>query len=200
MTCPDHASPVDDCCGCAGRWDRAMAERSIETYDITGIARATLRMAIAEIDRLSAVVGVGDQLAGRLLAERDALIVARNADRTEWMTTYATMRAEIEALRCGDLDAFHDGELAPDRAERFRTHLATCEACQAGLQDLVVLAAIASAPPQEPWAPEQCIAAIACPREDCGAAIGERCKTDRPLHVERWDAWRAAGFPARSEA
>jgi hypothetical protein len=42
------------------------------------------------------------------------------------------------------------------------------------------------------WAPEACTNAIACPR--CGAEIGQRCATDRPLHVERWDAWRAVRF------
>jgi hypothetical protein len=32
--------------------------------------------------------------------------------------------------RCTDLDAFFDGELAADQADRFRHHLPTCERCQ----------------------------------------------------------------------
>lgn len=44
------------------------------------------------------------------------------------------------------------------------------------------------------WAPQACTAAIACPLSDCAAPRGERCLTDRPLHLERWDAWAASGF------
>jgi len=42
------------------------------------------------------------------------------------------------------------------------------------------------------WAPVACTNAIACPV--CPAQPRERCNTDRPLHLERWDAWKAAGF------
>lgn len=38
------------------------------------------------------------------------------------------------------------------------------------------------------WAPQQCTASIACP--ECHAKTGERCATDRPFHLARWDAWR----------
>lgn len=48
------------------------------------------------------------------------------------------------------------------------------------------------------WAPQLCTNAIACPR--CAAQAGERCLTDRPLHLERWDAWAASGFAKRKEA
>lgn len=44
------------------------------------------------------------------------------------------------------------------------------------------------------WAPQACTEAIACPVLTCSAPRGERCKTDRPLHLERWDAWAATGF------
>lgn len=174
-----------------------------------------LEAALAETDRLKTVVDVGDLLAGRLLAERDALAVARNTDRTEWMATYATMRAEIDRLteelshatshdgdwlskasrsmcetvlgdrdalrakvrdleawgrnevqrandtatyvlaerdariaalealvaklRCGDLGAFHDGELSPEREAAFREHLTRCSTCEAGLLPLMQL-------------------------------------------------------------
>lgn len=46
----------------------------------------------------------------------------------------------------------------------------------------------------ETWAPVACTNAIACPVLTCKASPGERCATDRPLHFERWDAWRAMGF------
>jgi hypothetical protein len=42
------------------------------------------------------------------------------------------------------------------------------------------------------WAPQLCTRSIACPR--CGAPAGESCLSDRPLHLERWDAWQATGF------
>jgi hypothetical protein len=48
------------------------------------------------------------------------------------------------------------------------------------------------------WAPVACTNAIACPV--CPARRRERCATDRPLHLERWDAWKAAGFQPASEA
>jgi hypothetical protein len=82
------------------------------------------------------------------LVEIGRIAVARNADRTEWMETYETMRAELQVLRCGDLDAFHDGELAPGREIAFRAHLATCSVCEAGLQDLMIVGAIASTAPR----------------------------------------------------
>lgn len=44
------------------------------------------------------------------------------------------------------------------------------------------------------WAPQACTSAIACPLPDCKATPGERCMTDRPLHLERWDAWAASGY------
>jgi hypothetical protein len=42
------------------------------------------------------------------------------------------------------------------------------------------------------WAPQLCTASIACPA--CLAQAGERCKTDRPLHLERWDAWAKTNY------
>src|SRR4051812_250293 len=85
-----------------------------------------------------------------LRREVEALTVARNADRTEWMTTYATMRAELEALRCGDLGLFFDRQLSPDRAAAFRIHLATCTRCDAGLLDLAQSKASMKAAKPEP--------------------------------------------------
>lgn len=103
MTCSDHVCPLPDCIGCLGRWDRDAVHRVLDEYLPYGIAKATIRGALAEIDRLVAVIDVGDQLAGRLLAERDALTVARNADRTEWMATYETMRGRIAELEAESL-------------------------------------------------------------------------------------------------
>lgn len=207
MTCTDHPTPVEDCCGCAGRWDRAMAERALETYSISGIERAMLRMAIREIDRL--IAALPNWSYTELLAQRDALIasdvaaraevarltterlgavsevdqlrkrcaglermigterdatalrarirsqrarheVEREADLDEAATTYAAMAAEIEVLRCGDVGAFHDGELSPERAAAFRDHLMRCASCQREVENLGTVAAIASAPPREP--------------------------------------------------
>lgn len=127
-------------------------------------------------------------------AEINALAVARNQDRTEWMTTYATMRAEIEILRCGDVDAYFHGELSPERRAAFEPHLGRCATCQSEIDALLQVTWVIDSPPREPWAPQGCTDSIACPLVECAAQPGERCKTDRPVHVERWDAWKAAGF------
>jgi cellulose synthase operon protein C len=47
---------------------------------------------------------------------------------------------------CLDLVAFADGELDPERAAAFRTHLASCAACRAGLVEAVQLATRLAAP------------------------------------------------------
>lgn len=128
MTCRDHAEPVEGCCGCAGRWDRAMAETVLA--GMHGIEAATLRMAIAEID------GLVDVLVG----ERRH----RAADLAEWRATYEAMRAEIDALRCGDLAPYFDGELSAERRDAFCAHLARCKACEAGLLGLMQQDAVVS--------------------------------------------------------
>lgn len=53
----------------------------------------------------------------------------------------AELEALVEALRCGDLVAFADGELAPDRGEAFRSHLVGCKSCQDDLEADMQLAA-----------------------------------------------------------
>ena len=40
---------------------------------------------------------------------------------------------------CDGLDAFFDGELAPEEAAAFREHLGGCADCQAQLHDLLQL-------------------------------------------------------------
>lgn len=44
-------------------------------------------------------------------------------------------RQEIVTGSCDDLIAFSDGELGPERAEAFREHMRSCEACRDGLVD-----------------------------------------------------------------
>jgi anti-sigma factor RsiW len=43
---------------------------------------------------------------------------------------------------CEDLEAFVDGELSPELAERFRQHLPDCEPCQRGFTQLLQLEAL----------------------------------------------------------
>jgi hypothetical protein len=63
----------------------------------------------------------------------------------------AELEALVETLRCGDLGAFHDGELETARADAFRAHLAGCERCGRELLELMQVVAIASTPtPREP--------------------------------------------------
>jgi anti-sigma factor RsiW len=42
---------------------------------------------------------------------------------------------------CDNLTAFSDGELSAREAAEFRAHLATCDACEAGLLEQVTLVA-----------------------------------------------------------
>ena len=149
------------------------------------IVRARKRYAATGVVGTADALDMADQLAAAR-AEIEALTVAHNADRTEWMTTYEAMRAEntrlteelahatcadgdwlskasrrmcetvmgdrdalrakvreleelVEALRCGDLGPFYDGELAPDRAAAFREHIARCKDCQADMRVDVLL-------------------------------------------------------------
>jgi hypothetical protein len=93
------------------------------------------------------MLGERDALRGKVrehAAEIEALTIARNTDRTEWIATYDTMRAEIEALRCGDLGAYFDGELSSERRDAFDRHLATCKTCAEGLLGLMQQSAIVS--------------------------------------------------------
>jgi hypothetical protein len=109
MPCLFHPEPSEYCMTCLGRWDRVLAERLLREGCTIPMLAAALRLAIATIDQ----------------HEREATI------------TFEAMAAEIEALRCGDLVAFSDGELAPDRADAFRLHLGACTKCGAGLHGLM---------------------------------------------------------------
>lgn len=51
----------------------------------------------------------------------------------------AELEVEVEVLRCGDLVAFTDGELDPDRAEAFRRHLGRCQPCAGTLPEAMAL-------------------------------------------------------------
>ena len=55
---------------------------------------------------------------------------------------------------CERLDAFVDGELAPEEREAFAAHLATCAECQREMHDLMMLQALAEthAPARRPAA------------------------------------------------
>ena len=45
----------------------------------------------------------------------------------------------MSMTRCDDLIEFVDGELDPERAAGFRTHLTTCESCRACLVEALQL-------------------------------------------------------------
>lgn len=113
MTCRYHDEPVETCMSCLGRWHGPLAQRLLREGASAASLASALRFAIAEITLLEGV---------------------RDGDCIEVATTYATMRLEIEALRCGDLVKFLDGELDPARADAFRFHLGTCESCQRDLE------------------------------------------------------------------
>lgn len=103
--------------GCAGgRWDRDEAQKLIDAGYAEGITAAAIRVAIAEIDRLDAL---------------------RGADAVEAAANHAAAIAEIEALRCGDLGWYFDGQLSTERRDAFDRHLATCTTCADGLLGLM---------------------------------------------------------------
>lgn len=78
----------------------ASAGQAPQFDDVPDVGRALADNASAIARTRNNLRAVADQLEAAR-AEVEALTVARNADRTEWMTTYEAMRAEIEALRCG---------------------------------------------------------------------------------------------------
>lgn len=147
----DATLPIEWCAG----WEAAVKEHAEPLAE-------QLRMALAEIDRLGRLVTatrkVGESAIGGLqerfdivrealrtrTAELDAITVARNQDRTEWVATYEAMRTELDALRCGDLGPYFDDELSAERHAAFDLHLTTCERCAAGLPVLMQQDAVVS--------------------------------------------------------
>lgn len=78
---------------------------------------------------------------------------AHAARAVELAARVAELEVLVEVLRCGDLAAFADGELAPDRAVAFREHLGRCVECQSGLErdmqiDALLTAAAVPRPPR----------------------------------------------------
>ena len=151
--CLVHIAPNERCMACLGRWDRLLAERLLREGYTTATLAATLaaglRAAIAEIDQREREATVtieamradaarhaeavdGEHADGTACLECEVRMLrsSREADLAEAAATYEAMRAEIEALRCGDLVAFVDGELEPGRADAFRLHLGGCAICQ----------------------------------------------------------------------
>src|SRR5262249_31087464 len=57
------------------------------------------------------------------------------------LSTTSRMSEAVPVPVCNDLVAFADGELDAERAAAFRAHLASCEACQAGLVEAMQLSA-----------------------------------------------------------
>lgn len=88
----------------------------------------------ASLEELShATAADGDSLSKASRAMCDTVLRQRDV----LLIKVRELSAEIEALRCGDLGAFHDGELEPGRAEAFRMHLGACAKCETGLHGLM---------------------------------------------------------------
>lgn len=96
---------------------------ALRDRDALQIAELALRRGAAEL-RIAKL----EQLKAEELARNERM--CREIERLDQL---------VEQLRCGDLVAFSDGELAPERAEAFRGHLVRCNACAAGLVDLADL-------------------------------------------------------------
>lgn len=93
----------------------------------------------SEIDRLRHIGAERLAQNERLCREIERLDLIREADAVEAAANHTAALAEIEALRCGDLVPFQDGELSSARAEAFRVHLGSCADCRTGLEELVKL-------------------------------------------------------------
>jgi len=114
-----------------------------------GVFVALCALALALIDRRR--VALRDAEISRLDAEREADVAeaaatyeAASADLREARAEIVQLHLLVDELRCGNLGAFVDDELSPERAEAFRGHLAVCERCQAAHLGLLQQDAIVS--------------------------------------------------------
>lgn len=106
--------------------------------------RAHDRLEVEHRPHRDAVNGEPSDYIACVECEVRALRRSRSADIAEWTTTYEAMRAEIarlraevDALRCGDLHAFFDGRLDSARTTAFQEHLASCSTCAGELLGLM---------------------------------------------------------------
>jgi len=81
----------------------------------------------------------------------------RNRQRAADALRIAKLEAEVELLRCGDLQAFLDVDLEPaERAEAFRAHLGRCKSCQENFKvDLLVRERVSELAPRRAPKDEQ---------------------------------------------
>lgn len=77
--------------------------------------------------------------------ERDLAAVSAQLDEA----LHAVVSARYAAT-CADLSAYFDGEVAPWRADSFREHLRTCEACEGDLVEILQLTAQLSSLVEQP--------------------------------------------------
>lgn len=108
-----------------------------DTALIAGL-RTSLERAGAELEvwhrQALTAVETAQQLSALLTevaADRDALSI-RGTELAGRVTELETL---VEALRCGELSAFMDGELPPDREQAYREHLTRCRNCHRELHD-----------------------------------------------------------------
>jgi phage shock protein A len=124
-------------------WREMRRLRDEDKLRITGLTRDAIEFAARHDELVARMVTIADEAFGLGCVEsaEDTLsrieqgIFAQHQRDNELERRIQALGREVEALRCGDLMRFHDGELDPSRAERFREHLGRCEACQKGLVD-----------------------------------------------------------------
>lgn len=120
----------------------AAAAETVNELEMRGAAMATLelrikeqagRIADLEADLAHATAHDGDHLSKASRVMVDAVLDDREALRAR----VRELEALVNELRCGDLNAFADGELSEQRHADFERHMATCAKCAAGLLDLM---------------------------------------------------------------
>jgi hypothetical protein len=132
--------------GCSGRREecptRIAGDWAVD--NLAGLADQ-IEAALARTAELEQLVGNLEHILGtdRDCATLRARVRSAHAQRDDAREECERLRKLVDELRCGDLDAFHDGGLSDERRVAFEAHLVTCAKCQAGLQDLLYLDAIA---------------------------------------------------------
>ena len=136
-----------------------IARAVVDEIEERGAAMQELKLQMIESQ---STIALQDKRIAELEAERNAIRMESrdrlslaedfNGQRVAAGRRISELEALVNELRCGDLVAFQDDELSPDRAVAFRTHLDSCANCQTGLKDLVQLDARVSelAAPRKP--------------------------------------------------
>lgn len=97
MTCRFHATPIERCMGCTGRFDRDEADRLI-AEDMDGNEAAAMQAALDEIDRLGTALWQASTSASVRGEAVESMRRQREADADEVALTFEAMSANIARM------------------------------------------------------------------------------------------------------